>query len=285
MIFVEKKVQKLKNIIITDLDGSLLNHSNFSFSEIRSELLFLLDSQTQIIPASSKTKAEMEMFCAELGRDLPFIYENGAGFQNINQITLEKSSKPFTLSPAAINTEKIWEIWCENVSDELKNQCLFSHDMNFKQQIDAFGLTGQNLENALAREFSFNFKFFGNQIQLHHLKKILNSKNLNAQHGGRLMTLSGKHDKADYCNFIRTRQKIHGFEPFLVGVGDSENDAEMLENCDLACIIPRPHKPLLSISLPPERTIVAGSVAPLGWLEAIKKALNSSQIGETLRYG
>ena len=277
--------KKLKNIIITDLDGSLLSHSTFSFKQIHSDILSLLDSGTLIIPASSKTKVEMEMFCAELGRNVPFIYENGAGFHNIQEITSEKSSKPFTLSQAAINSENIWEIWCESVTEELKNQCLFVHEMNVKQQADVFGFTGQKLENALAREYSLNFKFLGNQIQLQHLKYILSAKNLTAQQGGRLMTLSGKHNKADYCNLIRIKQKSFGFEPFLVGVGDSENDSYMLENCDIACIIPRPHKPLLSISMPLERTIIAGNIAPLGWLEAVRKALNLNHIEETLRYG
>ena len=103
--------KKLKNIIITDLDGSLLSHSTFSFKQIHSDILSLLDSGTLIIPASSKTKIEMEMFCAELGRNVPFIYENGAGFQNIQEITSEELFEPFTLSQAAINSHKIWEIW------------------------------------------------------------------------------------------------------------------------------------------------------------------------------
>ena len=105
------------------------------------------------------------MFCAELGRNVPFIYENGAGFQNIQEITSEDLSEPFTLSQAAINSQKIWEIWSEFVTEELKNQCLFVHEMNVKQQADVYGLTGQKLENALARDYSLNFKFLGNQIQ------------------------------------------------------------------------------------------------------------------------
>jgi len=275
----------LNNIIITDLDGSLLSHSYFSFKQIHSDIINLLDSGTLIIPASSKTKIEMEMFCAELGRNVPFIYENGAGLENVHLITSEKSSKSLILSQAAINSQKIWEIWSEFVTEELKNQCLFAHEMNLTQQVDVFGLAGQKLDNALGREYSLNFKFYGNQTQLQHLKHILSTKNLTVQQGGRLMTLSGKHNKADYCNFIRTKQKSFGLEPFLVGVGDSENDVDMLENCDIACIIPRPHKPLLSISIPLERTIVAGNVAPLGWLEAVRKALSLNQIEETLCYG
>ena len=275
----------MKYFIITDLDGSLLNHSNFSFRQIHFDILSLLDFGISLIPASSKTKLEMENFCTELGRDLPFIYENGAGFQNVKTIISESSSESNIRSQFAMDKEDIWDIWCEQIPKELKMLCLFAHEMTERQQIDLFGLTGQKLENALAREHSFCFKFLGNRLQLQHLKYLLNKHQLTAHQGGRLTTLSGKHDKADYCEFIRTEQRIKGFEAFLIGVGDSENDIKMLEKCDVACIIPRPHKNLLSLSIPFERTIVAGSVAPLGWLEAVRKALGLKHVQEMKRYG
>ncbi len=275
----------MKIFVVTDLDGSLLNHSNFSFKQIYFDFLNLLNSGIEIIPASSKTKHEMATFCSEIKRELPFIYENGAGFQNIHPFISERSPDSFLLSEASIDTKKIWQIWCEQVPEELKIRCLFAHEMNLKQQIDLFGLTGQKLQNALAREYSLCFKFFGNRTQFQHLKYILGKNHLTTHQGGRLITLSGKHDKADYCNFIRSEQFVRGFDTFLVGVGDSENDKKMLEACDVACIIPRPDKPLLSVSMPLERTIVAGSIAPLGWLEAVRKALTLNHVEEILRYG
>ena len=278
-------MKKLKKIVITDLDGSLLNHSSFSFKQIQFDILNLLDSGIQIIPASSKTKLEMEMFCSDLGRDLPFIYENGAGFKNLKSIISNISSVSNFLSESAIGIEKIWEIWCEQIPKDLKTQCMFAHEMNVRQQIDLFGLTDQKLENALKREYSLCFKFLGNRIELQRLKYLLNEHHLIAHQGGRLMNISGKHDKADYCKFIRSEQSIKGFEPLLVGVGDSENDIKMLQECDIACVIPRPHKNLLSLSQPLERTIIAGSIAPLGWLEAVRKALSLNHVQEMKRYG
>ena len=273
------------NYIITDLDGSLLNHSNFSFKQIHPDILSLLDAGIQIIPASSKTKLEMEIFCLELERQLPFIYENGAGFENIQSIVSDVSQWPSIISKFSIDVSKIWAIWCEHIPEELKRLCLFAHEMNMRQKIELFGLSGQKLENALNREYSLCFKFLGNRFQLQRLKYLLNKNHLITHEGGRLMTLSGKHDKADYCSFISSELSEKGFETFLVGVGDSENDIKMLEKCDIACIIPRPHKNLLSLSIPHERTIISGNIAPLGWLEAVRKALGSRYIEEIARYG
>ena len=49
-------------LIFTDLDGSLLNHNNFEFKEIKSFILKCLDNGVRIIPNSSKTKTEIEHF-------------------------------------------------------------------------------------------------------------------------------------------------------------------------------------------------------------------------------
>lgn len=272
-------------VIITDLDGSLLSHSTFSFKQIHNDILELLDSGIHIVPASSKTKIEMNVFCSELGRELPFVYENGAGIQNIRSLMPDSKLPDTLLSEKAISVNNLWQVWVEKVPNELKKQCLFVHEMDMKQQINLFGLKGERLENALNREFSFCFKFVGNRAELRLLKHILDTNNLSFHQGGRVLTLSGKHNKSDFCELIQFNSRQHGSSSFLVGVGDSENDVELLEACDVSCIIPRPHKPLLSLSIPLERTIIAGSIAPLGWLEAVRKALAINNIQKVANYG
>ena len=71
-------------ILITDLDGTLLGQHDFDFGLIKSDIINLLDSGHLLVLASSKTKAEIESFCDELGRRVPFIYENGAGVENFS---------------------------------------------------------------------------------------------------------------------------------------------------------------------------------------------------------
>ena len=53
------------------------------------------------------------------------------GFR-ISRSTSEKSSKPLLLSQAAINSQKIWDIWCEFVTEELKSMFICAR-MNVKQ--------------------------------------------------------------------------------------------------------------------------------------------------------
>ena len=49
-------------LIFTDLDGSLLNHNNFEFREIKDFILNCIKNGIKIIPNTSKTKTEIQVF-------------------------------------------------------------------------------------------------------------------------------------------------------------------------------------------------------------------------------
>lgn len=50
----------MKIIIFTDLDGSLLNHEGYSFSDARPSLARIKKSQIPLIFTTSKTRGEVE---------------------------------------------------------------------------------------------------------------------------------------------------------------------------------------------------------------------------------
>ena len=118
------------------MDGSLLSHSTFSFKQIHNDILELLDSGIHIVPASSKTKIEMNDFCSELGRELPFVYENGAGLQNTGSLVPDNKLPDTLLSENAISVDKLSQVWAEKVPNELQKQCLFLHEMDIQKQIN-----------------------------------------------------------------------------------------------------------------------------------------------------
>ena len=72
--------------IFTDLDGSLLNHNNFEFKEIKDFILDCIKKGIKIIPNTSKTKSEVEVFLDQLGQNLPFVVENGAAIHNLDLV-------------------------------------------------------------------------------------------------------------------------------------------------------------------------------------------------------
>ena len=65
-------------LIFTDLDGSLLDHSSYSFAPAAGLLDRLAEQLIPVIPVTSKTCAEVLSLRKTLNNSQPFIVENGA---------------------------------------------------------------------------------------------------------------------------------------------------------------------------------------------------------------
>src|SRR4030042_1090542 len=70
-----KKTDRI--LVFTDLDGTLLDHRNYSFEPARPALRLLRESGIPLIICTSKTRAEVEEIRAALGNTDPFVVENG----------------------------------------------------------------------------------------------------------------------------------------------------------------------------------------------------------------
>ena len=66
-------------IIFTDLDGTLLDHENYSFAPAMEALKLIEGEKIPLVICSSKTRAEIEVYREKLGNSHPFIAENGGG--------------------------------------------------------------------------------------------------------------------------------------------------------------------------------------------------------------
>lgn len=68
----------MKTIIFTDLDGTFLNHDDYSFSDSLKGVIKILNENIPLIFTTSKTKIEVETLHQQLKINEPFIVENGA---------------------------------------------------------------------------------------------------------------------------------------------------------------------------------------------------------------
>jgi mannosyl-3-phosphoglycerate phosphatase family protein len=71
-----KAIKKI--LVFTDLDGSLLNHYNYSWKDAVPALTRLYKNSYPVIFTSSKTSAEIQQIRQEMGNIHPCISENGA---------------------------------------------------------------------------------------------------------------------------------------------------------------------------------------------------------------
>ena len=271
--------------LISDLDGTLLGEHDFGFDLIKSDILNLLDSGHLLVLASSKTKAEIESFCEELGRSLPFIYENGAGVENFSLISECDLSLNSHQNPKAIRIDALLTIWERYISLDLKSHCHFVKDMDRGGQQACLGLGSTALDRAMKRSFSLPFTFSGLFSDFQKLRDLAAEAGLSVQQGGRVYNLSGCHDKADYLPKIRKWASKSKNTPVLIVLGDSKNDIKMLKQADVSCVIPHENGYSLRLGNGDYPTIIAPRAAPLGWLDAVMEARSLFPVKEGVNYG
>ena len=272
-------------ILISDLDGTLLGRDNFDFSLIKSEIISLLDSGHLLVLASSKTKAEIESFCDELGRNVPYIYENGAGVENFSLISRCEAPLNSNQNLKAIQTDELLTIWERYIPSGLKSRCHFVKDMDSVAQQVCLGLRKTALDRAMKRSFSLPFTFSGPASDVQKVKYFAAKAGLSIQQGGRVYNLSGCHDKADYLPEIRKWLTKAETTPVLIVLGDSKNDIKMLKQADISCVIPSENGHFLRLNNGNYPTIVAPRAAPLGWLDAVMEALALFPGKQGVNYG
>ena len=266
----------MRVIFISDLDGTLLGQTDFRFDEIKDAIIAFLGRGISLIPASSKTQPEIEEFCRLLGVDLPFICENGASLVNSHLLRREGGTGQIPVSNHVLGRDRtaLLAVWRDAIWPNLQENCIFLDDMNAAGQEAILGLGGERLVRAMDRSHSALFTFKGTPMEFDLLQEQAVKAGLMVQCGGRVCALSAPHDKASFHNVIRQIAADEGSASILVGFGDAQNDVSMLQNSDVACIIPRPECQSLVLPDPPQMLVQATTVAPLGWLESARQALH-----------
>ena len=153
----------MQPVFITDLDGTLLGHEDFSFIPIRDDFLNLLDRGIQIIFNSSKTATEIRALCDDLDVKLPFICENGAALFNADLLVGDMPLGDTMPSSMVLGTtvEALMAAWDEAIDPALRRHCILLDAMEPKAQQRVLGLAGQQLSRALDRDFSVLGSFYG----------------------------------------------------------------------------------------------------------------------------
>lgn len=242
-------------IIFTDLDGTLLDHTNYDFQPALPALAALAAKRIPVILCSSKTGPEVRKLQEDMGLGhWPAIIENGAG--------LLDSTPP---SRAAY--------------DRLLS-ALDTLPAHMRKPFKGFGAagdakvarwTGLSLEAArLARQRAFTEPglFEGSAQEEEAFIAALADKGITARQGGRFLTLSFGRTKADGLREIAARLNARP----TVALGDAPNDRDMLLAADIAVIVRNDHARDIGEIPGALRTTEPG---PTGWNAAIFDLLAS----------
>jgi mannosyl-3-phosphoglycerate phosphatase len=257
-------------IIFTDLDGSLLNHDDYSFSDAKCSLKLIRKNSIPLIFCSSKTRIEVEALQKAAGIKAPFIVENGS----------------------AIYIPKDYEINCSNDAQDIGEYWLIMLGVNYMvirsfvngiskdYQVKGFGdmsateiaeLSGLSLEEAgmaKMREFTEPF-IIDNRKMIPALRESANLRGIAITEGGRFYHFIGAgSNKGLAVGRIRnifSRNNMR--EMMVIGLGDSLNDFTMLSCVDIPVLIPHPDGTYADIDLP--GMIHAKYPGSRGWNDAV----------------
>ena len=259
-------------LIFTDLDGSLLNHNNFEFREIKNFILNCIKNGIKIIPNTSKTKSEIEVFLDQLGQNLPFVVENGAAIHNLDLVHRKFKFKNNSLIFSR-SVNEILELFEKRIPIELKKRCSFLKDMSSIEQMKILGLNKKYLPFALNREYSMPLVFDGSKELVNKFTVLLKKIGMKLHEGGRIYNICDDCSKGKaMTTLIEKLKNDFNFKSYTIVIGDSPNDISMLNVSDQPCIIPLPNRNNL-FHLKDQNIIRATQSAPQGWEEVVRASL------------
>ena len=259
-------------LIFTDLDGTLLDHDDYSFDQAMPALEKVNRLKIPLIINSSKTYAEIKEIRQKMHNNWAFAVENGAAvFLPQGGLSGDDSRmEQFILGrPQA-------ELL--HIIHRLREQGGFSfkgfYDYNVEELMLETGLTAKGAMLAKQRLASEPLKWLDSVKNLTMFKQQLEVEGLQLIQGGRFLHVMGQNDKslamAWLLNKFTRQQKRQ-----TIALGDSENDAKMLEQADYAGVIRKEDGSYLGLNKNPERVIYSQYPAPLGWQEVMDKLFDN----------
>lgn len=269
-------------LVVTDLDGCLLDEETYSYEAATPALAALTARRVPLILASSKTRAEMEPLWSALGLGSPFIVENG-GALLIPDHHLTRSP------PGAVLVAGLWTIVLgtrradllralEAVGSEAGVRVRSFAGLQVSEIESLTGLSSAAAERAREREYDEPFLLDDEQRQP-ALARAARAHGLRVTRGGRFWHLTGETDKGRALLVLLGLYEAEGRRFSTVGLGDSPNDLPVLEAVDRPIVVLRPNgepDPSLMAALPDaERAPVAG---PRGWNAAVLAVLQGNRL-------
>ncbi len=264
---------KTSGVVVSDLDGTLLDSENYSFDDARPALAALREGQVPVILVSSKTRAEIEPLREALELEDPFVVENGGaayvprGTFNEEIGALDASGRYDVVRWGTPYDEVV------AVLDEAKEATGASlrgfHEMEAEDVAALTGLSLYEARRAKEREFDEPFLVDGEEDQ--RSKKaleILEAKGLTVTRGGRFYHAMGGCDKGKAVRELLRFYRGSGKSWVSAGLGDAQNDLPFLREVDRPYIVAgvKGHDPTLIEALPEARRVAP---APRGWAEAV----------------
>jgi mannosyl-3-phosphoglycerate phosphatase len=267
-------------LVVTDLDGSLLDEHSYAFDAAREALARLAERRVPLVLCSSKTRAEMEPLARALGLEAPLIVENGgalvvptqAGLQ-VPGATLQEGALVLELGYKRVKLARALVEIARETGAALRSFATLSVE-------EVSTLTGLSLAAArLALERHYDEPFLLADASAEpRVVEAARRLGLKVQRGGRFHHLMGGSDKGRAVHVLVGLFSAQGERFETVGIGDAGNDLPLLDAVDRPIVVPRGESvdPLLAERL--ARAERAPEPGPAGWNAAVLAVLEGRRL-------
>lgn len=261
-------------IVVTDLDGTLLDHHNYDYAQALPALQRLNDLSIELIINSSKTAAEIQPIRASLHNHSAFIVENGAAvYMPATKSPLKESFKivDFGMKRADVL----------NVVHKLREEHNFNFigfaDMSCEELILCTGLSQSAALLAMRRDYSEPVIWQDSEERFDEFVALLVQHKLSASRGGRFTLIGAPVNKGIGLSYLKEEfLKTTGQCLKVIALGDGENDVAMLESADYPVLVKSPVNPFPEVKH--DNVLRTDAEGPTGWNEAVLSLLSLMQM-------
>lgn len=264
------------SVVFTDLDGSLLDAVDYSYTAAVPALTRLREMGVPVVAATSKTATEVIALYQRLDHECPFIFENGGGIgvpdgyfphfrgdHREGRYHLRLNGRPYQSIVACLRDLRGRFGW----------RFMGFADWDVDQVTAHTGLSPDDALAAKERLVSEPLLWADDQAALTEFASHLREQNLHLEQGGRFISVQSAVDKGQAMQQLSTLYADQrGSRVTTIACGDSPNDRGMLMAADLAVIIPGPAGEHLDIPRT-EGVYYASAPGPAGWREGIEHFL------------
>ncbi|MDQ8203156.1 HAD-IIB family hydrolase [Pelagicoccus sp. SDUM812003] len=275
-----------KIAIFTDLDGTLIDFDDYSSELTRPYVSELVARGNLIVFCSSKTFGEQRVLQRDLDIEMPCIVENGSAIIAPNGFW-----KPDL--PGVTESGGWQRVELGIPSSEVRRR-LARVESKFGESLRGFStlmtedvasLTGLDLSSARRaqdREYSETLSINLDENVWQSLDSLFEDEGLKCLPGGRFHTVIDLNaDKGAAIRRFAELWKMQSDETLIsFGLGDSENDQELLENVDWPHLVKRPNGSWAGLS--GKRIERVNGVGPKGWVKVAKELIGPNDTVPTL---
>jgi mannosyl-3-phosphoglycerate phosphatase len=256
-------------VVVTDLDGTLLDQDTYDWEPARFALERLRALGIPLVFCTTKTRAEVEHWRTITGNAHPFIVENGGamyiplGYFPFS-VPFARQSEPHEMVQFGEDHTGLIQV-LRQAAVETRCTVRAFDDMTPEEISSACTLPVWQATLAKRREFDVAFQIERGDAEA--LLSAVERKGKKWTRGGRFYHVTGQNDKAlAVMTLLRLYYQIHR-EVFSIGLGDSPGDIEFLKAVDQAVIIQSRASADVVAALP--SAVMTSEPGPAGWSRAV----------------